>query len=80
MTRQRQKISEFKASLVYKSSSRIAQAYTEKPYLEKPKPTNQPTKQTNKQTRNQELGKKDMNTVVHNCHFSTLGVEARMWN
>jgi hypothetical protein len=52
------RISEFKASLVYKVSSRTARAiYTEKPCLEKP--ANQPNtnppknKQTNKQTNKQ---------------------------
>jgi hypothetical protein len=40
-------ISEFKASLVYKVSSRTARAIQKNPVLKKT--TNQPTKQTNKQ-------------------------------
>jgi hypothetical protein len=51
--RQRQAISEFEASLVYRVSSRYSQGYTEKPCLKKKnthkKTQNQKTKQTKKQ-------------------------------
>jgi hypothetical protein len=48
-------VSEFKASLIYRESSRTCQRYTEKPCLENKK---QKTKQTNKQTnKNPNAGK-----------------------
>jgi hypothetical protein len=68
------RISEFKASLVYKVSSRTARATQRNPVSKKPKPkpTNQPNKQTNKKTKPKQ---KKPNNKLYNNNIKTPSLD-----